>query len=471
MHLANRALTIGLAASVLLSGCSAEEPRPPESYESQVGIQLFMWNWDSIAAECAFLGQSGIDWVLTSPPQEHIQGDAWWTSYQPVSYQIESKLGNREQFAKMIITCKENNVEVIADAVINHMAGIGSGTGTAGTVFSKYEYPGLYSKADFHNCNLTPNDQIQNYQDRSQVQNCELVGLSDLDQKAPHVQDNIIGYLNDLISLGVAGFRIDAAKHIYAKDLEYIVSQLPVGTRIISEVIQSSGEPIKASEYLSFGEVFEFDYAKSLKTFFKGEVITPAASKTRFDSFSPSNQALSFVSNHDTERNKQTLSYTTAKDFELATALMLAENYGQPILYSSYAFEGYDAGPRQLNGLVRDAICPELSSPQDEYATNQWICQQHWQSTINMIKFHKTTSGLEITNKYKTRGIYGFAKAGKGYFIANVLRNKSIDFEVETTLPDGEYENLFQDGSYSVKGGILKATLPPKSAIALLVTK
>jgi alpha-amylase len=469
MRLVTKAQATLLLASLLLSGCSQAQPEVPETFESQVGIQLFMWNWDSIAAECPFLGETGIDWVLTSPPQEHIQGDAWWTSYQPVSYQIESKLGNREQFANMVTTCKENNVEVIADAVINHMAGIGSGTGTAGTVFSKYEYPGLYSKADFHNCNLTPNDQIQNYQDRSQVQNCELVGLSDLDQKSDHVQANIIGYLNDLISLGVAGFRIDAAKHIYAKDLGNIVSQLPVGTRIISEVIQGSGEPIKASEYLGFGEVFEFDYARSLKTFFKGEVITPAASKTRFDSFSPSSQSLSFVSNHDTERNKQTLSYATAKDFELATALMLAENYGQPILYSSYAYDSYDAGPKQLNGMVEGASCPELSSPQEEYATNQWICQQHWQSTINMIKFHKTTSGLEITDKYKTRGIYGFAKAGKGYFIANVLRNKSIDFEVETTLPDGEYENLFQDGTYTIKNGVLKATLAPKSAIALLV--
>ncbi|MEL0135028.1 MAG: hypothetical protein VW803_02455, partial [Aquiluna sp.] len=89
-------------------------PETKERYESLIGVQLFMWPWDSIAKECEFLGDSGVDWVLTSPPQEHITGAAWWTVYQPVSYKIESRLGNREQFANMVDTCADNGVEIIA---------------------------------------------------------------------------------------------------------------------------------------------------------------------------------------------------------------------------------------------------------------------------------------------------------------------------------------------------------------------
>ena len=37
-----------------------------------------------------------------SPPNEHIQGDAWWTRYQPVSYKLQSRSGNREQFIDMV---------------------------------------------------------------------------------------------------------------------------------------------------------------------------------------------------------------------------------------------------------------------------------------------------------------------------------------------------------------------------------
>jgi alpha-amylase len=79
-----------------------------------VGIQLFEWNWDSIARECTdHLGPAGISWVLTSPPQEHIEGTQWWTNYQPVSYRIESRLGNREEFAAMVETCTTAGVDII----------------------------------------------------------------------------------------------------------------------------------------------------------------------------------------------------------------------------------------------------------------------------------------------------------------------------------------------------------------------
>ena len=37
-----------------------------------------------------------------SPPQEHVTGSQWWTDYQPVSYTITSKRGNRDQFAKCV---------------------------------------------------------------------------------------------------------------------------------------------------------------------------------------------------------------------------------------------------------------------------------------------------------------------------------------------------------------------------------
>lgn len=56
-----------------------------------------------------------------------------------------------------------------------------------------------------------------NYGDRGNVQNCELVGLADLNTGKDYVRGRIAGYLNDLLSLGVAGFRIDAVKHIPAR--------------------------------------------------------------------------------------------------------------------------------------------------------------------------------------------------------------------------------------------------------------
>ncbi|MET0714277.1 MAG: alpha-amylase family glycosyl hydrolase, partial [Mycetocola sp.] len=251
-----------------LSACTATTaPTADVAFAApDAGIQLFQLPWTSIAEECEnTLGPNGFAWVLTSPPQEHVVRDEWWVSYQPVGYELESRLGTREEFADMVARCDDAGVAVIADAVINHMTGQdAAGAGWAGTPYEHYEYPGLYGVDDFHHCGLTGDDDIEDYDSREQVQTCELVNLADLDTASPRVRESIAVYLEDLLSLGVAGFRIDAAKHMAADDVAAIVASLPEGTRILSEVIRGGGEPIQPEEYTPFGEVFEFAYARDL---------------------------------------------------------------------------------------------------------------------------------------------------------------------------------------------------------------
>lgn len=59
------------------------------------------------------------------------------------------------------------------------MAGSDSGTGVAGSSFTHYNYPGIYQNQDFHHCGLTPDDQIDDYTNRLEVQTCELVHLAE----------------------------------------------------------------------------------------------------------------------------------------------------------------------------------------------------------------------------------------------------------------------------------------------------
>lgn len=55
-----------------------------------------------------------------------------------------------------------------------------------------------------------------------QVRNCRLVGLRDLKMGTSWVRDKIIEYMNALIDLGVAGFRVDASKHMWPGDCQVI---------------------------------------------------------------------------------------------------------------------------------------------------------------------------------------------------------------------------------------------------------
>ena len=96
-----------------------------------------------------------------------------------------------------------------------------SGQGTGGSNFNggNQQYDGVpYSNLDFHQ----PYCEISNYQDVNNVRNCYLVGLNDLDGGKEYVRGKIADYANDLINLGVKGFRVDASKHMWPGDLENI---------------------------------------------------------------------------------------------------------------------------------------------------------------------------------------------------------------------------------------------------------
>jgi alpha-amylase len=62
---------------------------------------------------------------------------------------------------------------------------------------------------DFNNKKCqTATGNIENYQDINQVRNCKLVELPDLDLSTDYVKQKLVDYMNYLIDLGVAGFRI-----------------------------------------------------------------------------------------------------------------------------------------------------------------------------------------------------------------------------------------------------------------------
>ena len=68
-----------------------------------------------------------------------------------------------------------------------------------------------FGSNDFHQ----PYCEIYDYQNPEEVRNCYLVGLNDLDGGSDYVRQKVADYINDLISIGVKGFRVDASKHMW----------------------------------------------------------------------------------------------------------------------------------------------------------------------------------------------------------------------------------------------------------------
>lgn len=444
-----------------------------------VGIQLFQWSWDAIAQECtSTLGPAGISWVLTSPPQEHVLGEQWWTSYQPVSHKVDSRLGAREQFAAMVGTCKDAGVGIVADAVVNHMSGQEDpGTGWAGSSYEHYEYPGLFSDADgdFHHCDA-PDGDIQNYKDAAQVQGCELVNLADLATGTEHVRDTLKAYLADLVSLGVAGIRVDAAKHMPPADVAAIVADLPDGAVVWQEVIRGGGEPVTPEQYVGNGQVFEFGYGRELVGLLGGSTFRQALTLGERGML-PSDDAVVFVTNHDTERNGETLMSRDA-EYLLANVLMLAGSYGTPVLYSGYAFDDRDAGPAQdADGRVLGATCADNAAPTTELEAGAWTCEQRWPAIQGMLQWRDVTDGAGLTAVDESASdVLVFSRGELGTIVVN-RGDEPVTGTWASTLAPGTYCDV-AGGAVSAgactgativvaPSGTLSATVPAEGFLAV----
>ena len=53
-----------------------------------------------------------------------------------------------------------------------------------------------------------------------------MVGLPDLVLANDYVSDKLADYMNRLIDIGIAGFRVDAAKHMWPNDLNKLMGKL-----------------------------------------------------------------------------------------------------------------------------------------------------------------------------------------------------------------------------------------------------
>ncbi|NJP51441.1 glycosidase [Streptomyces sp. SBST2-5] len=442
-----------VAASLVMTPTIAEAS-PPGSKD--VTAVLFEWNFASVARECTTtLGPAGYGYVQVSPPAEHIQGGQWWTSYQPVSYRIAGRLGDRTAFKNMVDTCHAAGVKVVVDTVINHMSA-GSGTGTGGSSYTKYDYPGLYSASDFDTCT----SEITDYRDRWNVQNCELVGLADLDTGEEYVRGAIAGYMNDLLSLGVDGFRIDAAKHIPAADLAAVKSRLSNPSAYWKqEVIYGAGEAVQPDEYTGTGDVQEFRYAYDLKRVFRNENLAYLKNYGEGWGYLKSDVAGVFVDNHDTERNGSTLSYKDNADYTLANVFMLAWPYGAPDINSGYEFSDPDAGPPD-GGRV------------DACWQSGWKCQHAWPEIKSMVAFRNATRGQAVTDWWDNGAdAIAFGRGDKG-FVAINHESGPLTRTYQTSLPAGTYCDVQGNRQVTVDGsGRLTATLGSNTALAVYAGK
>uniref|UniRef100_A0A8C6GEU9 Alpha-amylase n=1 Tax=Mus spicilegus TaxID=10103 RepID=A0A8C6GEU9_MUSSI len=446
---------------------------PHTQYGRTAIVHLFEWRWVDIAKECErYLAPNGFAGVQVSPPNEnivvHSPSRPWWERYQPISYKICSRSGNEDEFRDMVNRCNNVGVRIYVDAVINHMCGVGAQAGQSSTCGSYFnpnnrDFPGVpYSGFDFNDGKCrTASGGIENYQDAAQVRDCRLSGLLDLALEKDYVRTKVADYMNHLIDIGVAGFRLDASKHMWPGDIKAILDKLHnlntkwfyQGSRpfIFQEVIDLGGEAVSSNEYFGNGRVTEFKYGAKLGKVMRkwdGEKMSYLKNWGEGWGLMPSDRALVFVDNHDNQRGHgaggaSILTFWDARLYKMAVGFMLAHPYGFTRVMSSYYWprnfqNGKDVndwvGPPNNNGKTK-----EVSINPDSTCGNDWICEHRWRQIRNMVAFRNVVNGQPFANWWDNdSNQVAFGRGNKGFIVFN-NDDWALSETLQTGLPAGTY--------------------------------
>jgi alpha-amylase len=334
--------------------------------KADVVLHAFDWPYTRVTAQATEIANLGYKAVLVVPPLKSGPDCAWYIRYQPQDYRvIDHCRGNTESFKAMIVALRAKNVKVYADLVLNHMANERNGA---------LDFPGNAALADYRNRSayfqlqrlfgdlnanfLGPADFhearcISDYNDVFQVQNWRLCGgagdrgLPDLNPNNWVIQQQR-AYLKALNDMGVAGYRVDAAKHMSNDHLRAVFSADLVGTRpLYAEIITGGGAgnldydrflaPFLRDMPSNFG-AYDFPLINTLKRAFAfggsmNQLVDPGSTGQALNPF----RALTMPITHDIPNNSgfRYLLHDPV-DEKLAYAYVLGRDGGVPMVYSDF---------------------------------------------------------------------------------------------------------------------------------------
>ncbi len=459
-------------------------------------VHLFEWKWNDIATECTnWLGPKGFAAVQVSPPYEHLimnggsTPNPWWERYQPVGYSIaKSRSGTAAEFQTMVNTCQQAGVKIYVDAVINHMGG-GSGTGSNGNSYSFPTYNQVpYSATDFHSqCDINYGAQDGGYS----IRNCWLGGgLPDLKTESTYVQDKIAAYMNTLIGMGVAGFRIDAAKHMNPSDMTAIVGKLndlrvdmwgpSQRPYIYQEVIQGADEAVQPEQYVfadkPYIDVEEFRFGPKVGGKFRGDSGQKLSELQTFGSswgMLGSDTVVSFTDNHDNQRGHGSgywgsdgriggivAFHYDSSVYALANVFQLAWPYGYPRLMSSYDWPRNVQNGKDINDWVGPPSDGSGNTSNVTCFSNNWVCEHRWLAVANMVGFRNSVNSVWTVNNWwsNANNQIAFSRGDKGFVVIN-REGSALSRTFVTGMAAGTYCNVIVGDLNSTGTGCTGGTI------------
>lgn len=441
----------------------------PAATNDEAIFHAWSWNFDNIASNMKNIADAGFTMLQTSPVQPCYNPDGsgkklfdakegnWYYYYQPTDWKVGNHiLGNRQQMQAMLDSAAKYNVSVIVDVLPNH------------TAFDVDAVSDDFFKAVggrdkmYHSNGLTP---ISDYNDRYQCTLMGTGGLPDVNTENPDFQKYYMQFVNELISMGVRGFRYDTAKHIGVhsdpvdtaagvkvndfwdvvtgrKSVKGVRLAVPYDSLFVyGEVLQDRNVPeAEYADYMgqtasSYGHVLR--HALEKRNAREGDLLS-------WHHEAAPEYLTTWVESHDTYCNAHESAHLTDDQIRLGWVFLTARQNGTPLFFSRPAGSSRDNywGTNELGAAGNDAYRhPEV---------------------VAVNKFRQHMKGQKEQVNISDNGrIIVVSRGKKGAAIVNI-GNFSSYVDLPTTLAPGKYRDVVYGKEFVVKNGRLRGIVAPE---------
>ncbi|MCH5238796.1 MAG: alpha-amylase [Muribaculaceae bacterium] len=446
----------------------------PKVTNDETILHVWSWNFPTIAENMQKIADSGFTMIQTSPVQEsfHPEGAGkkifdenegnWYYYYQPTAWKIGNYiLGSKEEMQQMLDSAQKYNIRVIVDVLPNHTAF------DVDAVSDEFvEAVGGRDKL-YHSNGLQP---INDYNDRLECTLWASGALPDVNTENPAFQKYYMNFVNELLDMGVGGFRYDTAKHIgLPNDPVDTASGVKVNDFWDVATGRKAVDGVKLNvpyeDLFVYGEVLqdrnvnEEGYAEYMGQTASnyGHVLREALEKGNANGFDLKNwyhtsapeYLTTWVESHDTYANAHESAHLTDSQIRTGWVFLTARQNGTPLFFSRPMGSTRKAywGDNVLGARGND----EFFHPE----------------VVAVNNFRKAMSGQPEDIQTSDNGEVLVVNRGhKGAAVVNIA-NIANFVNVPTGLPNGTYKDLVYGKEFKVKKGRLTGIAAPLTTYIL----
>lgn len=425
------------------------EPIAERASEEKIIFHAWNWSFNEIKDNLKSLKNAGFDAIQTSPvqpikPENGLTGDKWWLLYQPTDFAFGETLGTKEEFKNMAQEAKEQDVEIIVDVVLNHLANDEGG--------DKACIPSIHINDRFKDEHWHEAKCVTDYKNREQITQ-QGIGLPDLNTQHEDIQNWASEFLNELIDLGATGLRFDAAKHIELPNdsgpqgdfWPNVLGSLKENVYLYGEVLQDEND-----EFVKYSKIFDVtasNYGYTLKDAIEGNGVSGLVDY-RTHAVKPKN-LVTWVESHDTYANDNgATTHLTNKQINLGWSVLAARKDHNPLYFN------------RPNQDINDKFATSIG----EKGQDNWKDE----SLQLLHTFRKDMEGTSEYLRYPNDKSVMIERSNEGVVITN-FDKKPLKLErFNTGLADGIYSNVLNENqSFTIENGKITGEVDAESFVIL----